>query len=216
MNIEIMNISKVIGKQAVLKQITLSLNAPGIYGLKGRNGAGKTMLMRAICGLIRLSEGEILIDGKVLRKEISFPPSVGILIENSGFIPNYSGYENLKTLIEIRNIVPKERISQIMETVGLDPSEKKPFRKYSLGMKQKLGIAAAIIEEPDLIILDEPTNGLDEKSREKLKEILRYQKERGALIILSCYDTEDLMELSDVIIEMRDGEVVAEWEVEKK
>lgn len=120
--------------------------------------------MRAICGLIRLTEGEILIDEEVLRKDISFPRSVGALIETPGFINSYSGYENLKTLTSIQGIASDEKIREIMERLGLDSLDKKPFRKYSLGMKQKLGIAAALVEEPELIILDEPTNALDEKA----------------------------------------------------
>lgn len=213
MKIEIDNITKVIGSQTVLDHISLAMEAPGIYGLKGRNGSGKTMLMRAVCGLIRLSEGEVRINGKVLRRDISFPESVGILIESPGFISHYSAYENLKTLISIKNIVPEEKIAQTLELVGLDPADRKPFRKFSLGMKQKLGIAAAIIEEPQLVILDEPTNALDESSIQRLKQILQQLKEKGTLIIISCHDTEDLLELSDVIIELQDGKVVSEWKV---
>lgn len=213
MKIEIDNITKKIGAQTVLDHISLSLESPGIYGLKGRNGSGKTMLMRAVCGLIRLSEGEIRINGEILRKDISFPRSVGILIESPGFISHYSAYENLAALISIKNIVPKERITETLEQVGLDPGDKKPFRKFSLGMKQKLGIAAAIIEEPELVILDEPTNALDEQSLGRLQQILQKLKERGALVILSCHDTEDLLALSDVVIEMQDGKVISEWNV---
>ncbi|EET62872.1 ABC transporter, ATP-binding protein [Marvinbryantia formatexigens DSM 14469] len=215
MKIEIDNITKKIGSQTVLDCISLSMESPAIYGLKGRNGSGKTMLMRAICGLIRLSEGEIRINGEILRKDISFPRSVGILIESPGFISHYSAYENLEALISIKNIVSRERITETLEMVGLEPGDKKSFRKFSLGMKQKLGIAAAIIEEPELVILDEPTNALDEQSLERLKKILGHLKEKGALVIISCHDTEDLLALSDVIIEMQDGKVISEWKINR-
>ena len=173
------------------------------------------MLMRAVCGLIRLDRGEIAIDGEVLRKDISFPRSVGVLIESPGFIGNYSGYENLKTLTAIKGATSRERIRESLAMVGLDAQDRKPFRKYSLGMKQKLGIAAAIVEEPDLLILDEPTNALDEGSVQELKRILKQIKEREALILLSCHDAEDLLELSDEVIEMQDGKVVSQWSVER-
>ena len=178
MIIEIKDISKELGGQAVLSNITLRLESGKVYGLKGRNGSGKTMLMRAVCGLIRLDRGEIAIDGEVLRKDISFPRSVGVLIESPGFIGNYSGYENLKTLTAIKGATSRERIRESLAMVGLDAQDRKPFRKYSLGMKQKLGIAAAIVEEPDLLILDEPTNALDEGSVQELKRILKQIKER--------------------------------------
>ncbi len=208
MRIEIKDISKKIGNQTVLEHISLSLESGKIYGLKGKNGSGKTMLMRAICGLIRLTEGKIEIDGEVLRRDISFPRSIGVLIESPGFIDQYSGYQNLKVLISIKNLVHEECISEVLERVGLDPMDTKPFRKYSLGMKQKLGIAAAIVENPELIILDEPTNALDEGSIKKLEQILKELKEQGRLIVISCHDTEELMELSDEIIELKDGRVI--------
>lgn len=213
MVIEVKEVSKKIGDQTVLDHISLTLTSGKIYGLKGRNGSGKTMLMRAVCGLIRTTEGEIRIDGEVLRKDISFPRSVGVLIEAPGFINNYSGYENLKTITSIKGIASEKNIIEAMEMIGLDPYEKKPYRKYSLGMKQKLGIAAAIVEGPGLLILDEPTNALDEKSRENLSGILKRMKEKGTLVILSCHDTEDLLELSDEIIEIQEGRVTSQWSV---
>ncbi len=215
MVIEIKDITKELGGQPVLKNITLRLESGKVYGLKGRNGSGKTMLMRAVCGLIRLDGGEVAIDGEVLRRDISFPRSVGVLIESPGFIGGCSGYENLRTLTAIKGTTPDERICESLEMVGLDPQEKKPFRKYSLGMKQKLGIAAAIVEDPELLILDEPTNALDEGSVQELKKILRQARKRGSLILLSCHDAEDLMELSDEVIEMKDGTVTSQWSVER-
>lgn len=216
MIIEIKDISKKIGSQVVLEHISLHLESPGIYGLKGRNGSGKTMLMRAICGLIKLTHGEIQIDGEILRKDISFPRSVGVLIETPGFINHYTGLQNLLTITAIKDVVTEDEVKAVLTEVGLDPSDKKPFRKYSLGMKQKLGIAAALVEHPNLIILDEPTNALDETSIQELKKILRQRKEQGALIILSCHDTEDIQELSDEIIELQDGKVVSRWSTDEE
>lgn len=166
MQIDVNSVSKQIGSQTVLEHITLHLESGHIYGLKGRNGSGKTMLMRALCGLIKCTSGEVVIDGQVLRRDISFPKSVGVLIEGPGFISNYSGLENLKTIASIKGIADEKQIREKMRELGLDPDEKKAYRKYSLGMKQKLGIVAAVMEEPELIILDEPTNALDEKTRE--------------------------------------------------
>lgn len=208
MYLEIKDVTKVIDKETVLNHINLSLEKGKIYGLKGKNGSGKTMLMRAICGLIRLSEGEIVISGEQLGKNQDFPPSVGALIENPGFINNYSGYQNLKVLADIQGTIGKERINEVLEQVGLDSSDKKKFKKYSLGMKQKLGIAAAIMENPELIILDEPTNALDESSIKKLRDILREHKKRGALILLSSHDIEEIQFLSDEIYIVENGKIM--------
>lgn len=213
MQIEVNDISKQIGNQTVLDHISLHLESGYIYGLKGRNGSGKTMLMRALCGLIKCTSGEVIIDGQVLRRDISFPKSVGVLIEGPGFISNYSGYENLKTIASIKGIAEEKQIRIRMSELGLDPDEKKAYRKYSLGMKQKLGIVAAVMEEPELIILDEPTNALDEKTREQLRKILLEMRAKGKLIVISCHDTEDLEELSDEIIEIKEGKVVSQWSV---
>ena len=207
MKININHLTKTIEGKSVLKDICLDLESGKIYGLKGRNGSGKTMLMRAVSGLIRPTDGEVVIDGEVIRKDISFPRSMGILIESPGFIHNYSGYENLKALVSIKGIVTDDRIREVLCQVGLDPKDKRAYRKYSLGMKQKLGIAAAIVEDPELLILDEPTNALDEESREILKQILQKFKEKNALVIISCHDTEDLLEFSDVIVEIKEGQI---------
>lgn len=201
------NVTKVIDGNTILNQINFTMEGGNIYGIKGRNGSGKTMLMRTLCGLIRTTSGTVSIDGDILGRDISFPRSLGILLEAPGFINHYSGYKNLKTLVDINQNVNEQRIIEVLERVGLDPCEKKPFKKYSLGMKQKLGIAAAIVESPDFIILDEPTNALDEKSMVELKKILRELKEQGKLILISCHDTEDLLEMADTIIELTDGTI---------
>lgn len=209
MLIEINNLSKEIGNELILKDINMRMESGHVYGIKGKNGSGKTMLMRAICGLIFPTHGSIMIDGKELGKDLSFPESVGALLENPGFINEYSGVKNLKTLAAIQNKVGYEEICEALVKVGLDPSDNKKFKKYSLGMKQKLGIAGAIFENPELIILDEPTNALDEKSIVSFKEIIKELKARHALVIISCHDTEDLQELSDTIFTMENGSITA-------
>jgi len=166
------------------------------------------MLMRAICGLITPDSGIIDIDGKILGKDISFPESIGVLIENPAFIGNYTGFKNLKVLASIQNRIGDEQIRKALEDIGLDPDDKRTYRKYSLGMKQKLGIAAAVMENPDIIILDEPINALDEVSVEKVHDILEEQKKRGAVIIIACHDKEELDQLSDEIIEISDGRII--------
>ena len=207
MYLEIQNLSKTISKNPILRNITIGMERGKIYGLRGKNGSGKTMLMRAICGLILPTEGSVSSDGEVLGKDISFPRSIGALIENPGFIANYSGLKNLQILAAIQNHIGQKDIEAIMEQLGLDSADPKKFKKYSLGMKQKLGIAAAVMENPDLIILDEPINALDEKSVEIVKQLLLNHKERGALIIISCHDREELEFLSDEVFCMEDGQI---------
>lgn len=207
MYLEVSNITKIIDKSTILDSVSLSMDKGKIYGLKGKNGSGKTMIMRAICGLIKLTEGEIYIDGKPLDRKQAFPPSIGVLIENPGFINNYSGTRNLKVLADIKGLIGMEEIEHTMALVGLDPHEKKKVKKYSLGMKQKLGIAAAIMENPDMILLDEPTNALDQESIRNLMDILKEYKKRGKLIILSSHDSEELENLSDEIYIIEDGRI---------
>ena len=163
MYLELKDVSKRIGKSDILKNVNLSMEKGHIYGLWGKNGCGKTMLMRLISGLVFLSDGEILIDGESLGKDISFPRSIGALIDSPGFIPGYSGFKNLKVLASIQNKVSDEEIEDVMQRLGLNPKDKKKVKKYSLGMRQKLGITAALMEKASLILLDEPTNALDIK-----------------------------------------------------
>lgn len=216
MYLEIKNICKTIGSAEILKHINLEMERGKIYGLRGKNGSGKTMLMRTICGLILPTEGEIVIDGETLGKDISFPRSIGALIENPGFIADYSGIKNLEVLASIQNHIKKEEITACMEELGLDPNDKKKFKKYSLGMKQKLGIIAAVMENPDIIVLDEPLNALDEKTVNTVKEILLRHKARGALIIISCHDREELEFLSDEIFCIEAGEITGSYTVGKQ
>lgn len=208
--IVIKGLNKKIKGSPVLTDINLEFNGGKVYGLKGKNGSGKTMLMRAVSGLITADSGTVTINGEVLGKQISFPRSIGVLIENPAFISNYTGFKNLSVLASIQKRIGVDRIRQTLEEVGLEPDDKRTYRKYSLGMKQRLGIAAAVMEYPDIIILDEPVNALDESGAMLVREILRKAKERGAIIILACHDREELEFLSDVIYEISDGRIVSE------
>lgn len=207
--IEMKNISKKINKNRVLNNISFTMESGNIYGLQGVNGSGKTMLMRMMIGLIHPSEGTVLINDKILGKSIEFPESIGFLLESPAFLDRYSGLQNLKMLASMKNIISEADIRAIFQEVGLDEAAmKKKYRKYSLGMKQRLGIAAAIMEKSDIIILDEPTNALDAAGIELVKNILQKQKERGALVVISCHDSIILKELSDEIIKLEAGEMV--------
>ena len=208
MKIEIQNLCKTIKKVPILQDITVTFESGKIYGLKGKNGSGKTMLMRAISGLIIPNSGTINIDGEILGKDISFPRSIGILIENPSFLGNYTGYKNLEMLASIQKRIGEDEIRETLAEVGLDPDDKRTYRKYSLGMKQRLGIAAAIMEKPKLLVLDEPTNALDEAGVEMLKRVVAMAASTGREVILSSHDGEVLEELADRVYCMRDGAVV--------
>jgi ABC-2 type transport system ATP-binding protein len=192
----------------VLDDISINFDSGKIYGLRGKNGSGKTMLMRAICGLIIPTSGEIIIDGEVLHKDIAFPRSIGALIENPSFLPNCSGFNNLSLLNKLNNKATDDEIVQVLSDVALDPYDKKPYRKYSLGMKQKLGIANAILGAPDVIILDEPINALDVETVEVIKKLLIGLKNADKTIIVACHDKEELEYLSDIIYEIKEGKIV--------
>ncbi|MBR6825839.1 MAG: ABC transporter ATP-binding protein [Oscillospiraceae bacterium] len=207
MEIIVKSATKYIKKALILDDVNIQLTGGKIYGLKGPNGSGKTMLMRLLCGLIRPTSGEVWIDGKKLGKDMDFPESVGLLIENPAFLPNYTGYENLELLAQIRGKIGAEQICQSLLEVGLDPHDPRRYRKYSLGMKQRLGIAAAIMEKPDLLIVDEPTNALDDSGVEQICTILRRERERGALVVIACHDSLLLETLSDEIYKIYEGKV---------
>lgn len=207
MKIDIKNYTKVIKKKTILENINISFESGKIYGLHGRNGSGKTMLLRAICGLILPTEGSVSIDGKIIGKDIEFPDSVGIIIESMSMLPEYSGFDNLKMLAKIKKIASDDDIRNAMNAVGLDPGNKKRVGTYSLGMKQKLNIAQAIMEKPDLYLLDEPTNALDEGTVSDIRKLLLSLKESGALIIIASHNKEDLQILCDEVIEITDGRI---------
>lgn len=205
--IEIKNVTKRFHKNVVIDHVSLKITSGTIVGVRGINGSGKTMLMRLMCGLILPTEGTVSINGKVLGKDMDFPESVGLLIENPSFLDNYSGFDNLKMLASVREIISDEEIKEAIRLVGLDPEDKKKFRKYSLGMKQRLGIAGAIMEHPDIVLLDEPANALDTAGIEILKTVVAKEKKRGALVVLTCHDTKILEEMADEIYFMENGRI---------
>lgn len=205
--LKIQNVTKTIRKKTVLDNITLEADSASVIGFKGINGSGKTMLMRIISGLIRPTSGEVYINDKLLHRDISFPPSIGVLIENPAFIDGYSGRENLRLLAGIKDIATDSDIDNILSLVELSDAADKKYRKYSLGMKQRLGIAGAVMEQPDIVILDEPTNSLDSDGVEMVKKLVRHEKERGALVILACHEYEILRELSDEIYLIENGRI---------
>ncbi len=205
--IQIENVTKQIQEETVLKHISLEIPKQSITGFVGKNGSGKTMLFRAVAGLISPTEGRILIDGKQLGKDISYPPSLGIILENIGLWSYMSGFECLQMLAEIKHEIGKEEILQTLARVGLDPHSKKRVGKYSLGMKQRLVIAQAIMEKPELLILDEPTNALDEDGAALLHQIILEERARGATVLLASHDKEEIETLCDTVYTLVCGKV---------
>lgn len=208
--IKLEGVNKIIKGKTVLEDINYVFENGVTYGLKGINGSGKTMLMKLICGLICPSSGKITVDGRVMDRNHSFPGNLGILIENPAFLDTYTGAGNLQLLASLQNRITQEDIRQTLKRVGLDPEDKRKYRKYSLGMKQRLGIAAAIMEKPDILILDEPLNALDREGVALFDRILYEEKQRKPLIILSCHEEQKLKEYADVILEMENGRIVQE------
>lgn len=208
MKIKVENIEKQIKGNEVLKNVSFEFESGKVYGIYGRNGSGKTMLMRSILGLINLDSGKIMIDEDEIGKDIDFPQSVGAMIENPGFFPYSTGYENLKLLAEIKNIIGEQEIREMINKVGLDDKDKRTVSKYSLGMRQRLAIAQAVMEKPKLLVLDEPTNALDEEGVEMFRKIIKEEVKRDVLIIISSHNKEDIDILSDVKIKMESGKIV--------
>ena len=196
-----------IGKTQILKDINVEFEEGKIHGLIGRNGSGKTMLMKCICGFIKPTSGEITVDGKRVGKDIDFPKDMGIIIETPGFIPYYSGYKNLKLLAALNNKIGKEQVRDSMKKVGLDPDLKRHVKKYSLGMRQRLGLAQAIMENPKILILDEPFNGLDKDGVKDMREYLLCYKEQGKTILICSHSAEDISVLCDTVHEMDKGQI---------
>lgn len=205
MQIEVKNITKRIKKETVLERVSCRLQGGTIYGIYGRNGSGKTMFLRCLSGIVRTDEGEIRCGDKLLHRDMDILPDMGLLIENVSLWGGYSGFENLKMLASIRGKIDDARIAEVMERLELDPSSGKAVRKYSLGMRQKLAIAQAVMEYPEVILLDEPTNALDEGSVEQVRQMLRQEKERGALIVLASHNQDDLRLLCDIRLHMKNG-----------
>lgn len=207
-DLEISHISKSFKKEKILEDISLYGTGGHIYGIIGRNGAGKSVLFKLICGLMMFDEGSIRINDKYVGKDIDFPENIGVLIESPGFLWYQSGYANLAYLAGIRRIIGRNEIQEIMRNVGLDPFSRKIVAKYSLGMKQRLGIAQAIMENPDIIILDEPMNGLDEQGVEDMRKLFLHLRDEGKLILLASHNKEDIGVLCDEVFELKNGKIV--------
>lgn len=207
--IKLVNVTKKIGKNIILNNINVEFKPGCIYGLRGNNGSGKTMLMRSIAGLMKPTEGQIYIGDKLLYNDMDFPDSIGILIENPSFIGNMRGLENLMLLASYFVDAPKDAAREAMEKVGLNPDDKRKYSKYSLGMKQKLGVAAAIMGNPDIILLDEPINAIDEEGVERVKDVLINLK-KDKIIIVACHDREELDFLADKIYLIKEGHLYDE------
>lgn len=198
------HVYKSFGKEAVLKDVNLTILPGQIFGVVGNNGSGKTVLMKCICGFLRPDQGKIYVNGKQLGKECDFPENLGLIIETPGFLPNINGYKNLKILSELKGKIGKDEIVATLNKVGLDPNMKKPVAKYSLGMRQRLGIAQAIMEDPDVLILDEPFNGLDKEGVRQMRDLLKELKKQGKSILLASHNARDIEELCDYVHEMED------------
>lgn len=209
--IEVKNLCKTINKNMVLDNINLHMVSGQVYGFQGINGSGKTMLMRALIGFIHPTSGTILINQKELGKDMDFPKSIGFLLENPTFLDMYSGPDNLRLIAGVDNNISADMINKeidsLIEEVGLKSARNKKYKKYSLGMKQRLGIAAAVLGNPDIVVLDEPTNALDDDGKDMVKRIVKMQKERGALVIISCHEMQTLEELSDEIVRLKEGRI---------
>lgn len=202
------NATKKFGTQTVLNNVSLTLEDGKIYGFVGQNGCGKTVLFKSICGFIYLDRGTITVDGKVIGKDIDIIKDAGIIIESPGFLPNYSAFKNLKFLTMIKDNIGDEQIKSTLISVGLDPESKKVVGKFSLGMRQRLGIAQAIMENPHILILDEPMNGLDKRGVEDIRKILIDLKKKGKLILLASHNPLDIDILCDCVYELDAGTIV--------
>lgn len=203
--IEIKNLCKSFGDVQVLKNISMTLESGKIYGLVGRNGSGKTMLMKHILGLVKATSGQILIDGQEIGKDIDIPQNVGAIIETPGFLPEYSAFKNLKLLAMIRGKISDNQIKETLQLVGLNPTSKKHVGTYSLGMKQRLGLAQALMEDPDILLLDEPLSGLDNDGVKQMYQILLHQKKSRKLMVIASHSKEDIAILCDEVFQFDKG-----------
>lgn len=208
MKIKVDALTKKIKGTTVLDNISYEFTSGNIYGIVGKNGSGKTMLLRELAGLIHPTEGTVKVDGRQLHHDISFPPNLGLIIEKPEFINSLTGFENLKLLAEIKHIASDETIRDFMKMFSLDPASKQSMKKYSLGMKQKIGVIQAVMENPDLLILDEPFNALDEDSVELLRELLRQYQKAGKLIIITSHHKEDIDSICNHILMLQEGKLV--------
>ena len=207
--IDVDNVSLKIKKDVILEQVSLRCMAGEICGLIGRNGSGKTMLMKCICGFVRPTSGEIVVLDKKIGTDVDFASEAGIIIETPGFMPYYSGFKNLSLLASIQNKTGKAQIRETMKMVGLDPDLKRMVKQYSLGTRHRLGLAQAVMEDPKILILDEPFNGLDKEGVQEMREYLLKLKDAGKTILLSSHSTEDIEALCDNVYEMEHGRIAA-------
>ena len=203
--ISVKNLSKDFGQERVLHSVTRDFEKGRIHGIVGNNGSGKTVLMKCICGFLIPTEGEVIVNGKRVGKDVDFPPGLGLIIETPGFLPNMTGVKNLEILASLNKKIGLEEIAAAIRRVGLDPLMKKPVGKYSLGMRQRLGIAQAIMENPSLLILDEPLNGLDKHGVAEMRQLIKGLKEQGKTILLASHNQGDIDELCDTVCEMDAG-----------
>lgn len=201
------HVDKTIRSTPILQDVNLTLEGGTIYGFVGRNGSGKTMLFRALSGLMKLSGGTVSLDDRVLHRDFAVLPSLGIVLEHVGMYPNLTGVENLRYLAGLTGRAGASDIRTALERVGLDPDDKRTYRKYSLGMKQRLAIAQAIMEKPDVLMLDEPTNGLDDDGVRKIRDLILVEKARGAIVLLASHNQEDIRILSDHLFRIEQGQL---------
>ncbi|MBQ8640529.1 MAG: ATP-binding cassette domain-containing protein [Lachnospiraceae bacterium] len=213
--IQIENLTKKFGDITVLDRVTMTLDAGKIYGFVGRNGSGKTMLMKHILGFVSPTSGYVKVDGKEIGRELDMPQNIGAIIETPGFLPEYSAFKNLKFLAMIRGVISDQEIKDTIRLVGLDPDSKKHVGKFSLGMRQRLGIAQALMENPDILLLDEPLSGLDNEGVDEMRRLLLKQKQQGKLIVIASHSREDIGILCDEIFRFDKGKVIGH-EVSKK
>lgn len=209
--IKVENVTKKFGEDTALDEVSANFEKGKIYGIIGRNGSGKTVLFKTIIGFLKPTSGRVVVEGKEIGKDTDFADNIGMIIENPGFLGGFNGYKNLEYLAAIKKVIGKKEIKESMIRVGLEPCSKKKVGKYSLGMRQRLGIAQAIMENPDILILDEPMNGLDKQGVEDVRKILLDLKEEGKTIILASHNKEDIEVLCDEVYEMERGRLKGEF-----
>ncbi|MFQ9933839.1 MAG: ABC transporter ATP-binding protein [Lachnospiraceae bacterium] len=209
MILEVDKVSKKIRGKVILSDINLRMESGHIYGFVGRNGCGKTMLFRAVSGLMKIDKGRVILDNKVLGIDMTVLPNAGIVLENAGLYQEFTGFKNLKILSKLKSKISDNDIKKAIERVGLNPEDKRSYRKYSLGMKQRIVIAQSIMEKPDVLFLDEPTNALDAEGVEEIRKVIIEEKERGAIVLIASHNKEDIEILADKVYHMDNGKIIS-------